>query len=215
MSFGRAGKARIVLWVRKGCCPLVCAAFAFLVSWVSIAFGRASAVLVGRLMLNLLETGTACNNQSCKAWFSNRLNWHVNYAEQHPTLLGNLLQLTHSNLCSAQPRGYVGLCAGSLCHWRLPVSHSLICYSLAAWTYFNSGWRSNLQFSRKPSCVLPFINKDCTKKWVLEHVLLPVLGVASAEGRSVGRWMGMAALFSCEKMWWISRNISQKIFIFF
>lgn len=41
---------------------------------VSIAFGGASAVLVGRLMLNLLETGTACNNQSCKAWFSNRLN---------------------------------------------------------------------------------------------------------------------------------------------
>lgn len=58
--------------------------------------------------------------------------------------------------CSAL--GYTGLCMGSLCHWRLPIFHSLICPSLAAWTYFNSGWLSNLQFSRKTSCVLACVN---------------------------------------------------------
>lgn len=147
-----------------------------------------------------------------------KLTCNLHRAASHTAWKPLTINSLQAVFCSAP--GSVALCAGSLCHWSLPMHCSLICYSLAARTCFNSGWLSNVQFSRKTSCVLPCVDSAgdyflqplrstevAQSNWVLEHVLMISCAnwCFSWEISGQGR-MGMAAtlhsdLLSSEKMW--------------
>lgn len=147
-----------------------------------------------------------------------KLTCNLHRAASHTAWKPLTINSLQAVFCSAP--GSVALCAGSLCHWSLPMHCSLICYSLAARTCFNSGWLSNVQFSRKTSCILPCVDSAgdyflqplrstevAQSNWVLEHVLMISCAnwCFSWEISGQGR-MGMAAtlhsdLLSSEKMW--------------